>query len=122
MGSSGCGLHGCGLCGKTNGVYEAQTPVKYKAKTGSKVTPTPTKRTGFETPPEITETIQADGSTEIEYYYAREQHKITFESEEKFSHREFINTEVSCRHRRYIDRDMNLMDGTAKFGKCSGRR
>lgn len=66
---------------KTNGVYEAQTPVKYKAKTGSKVTPTPTKRTGFETPPEITETIQADGSTEIEYYYAREQHKITFESE-----------------------------------------
>ena len=65
----------------TNGVYEAQTPVKYKAKTGSKVTPTPTKRTGFETPPEITETIQADGSTEIEYYYAREQHKITFESE-----------------------------------------
>ena len=47
---------------KTNGVYEAQTPVKYKAKTGSKVTPTPTKRTGFETPPEITETIQADGN------------------------------------------------------------
>ena len=65
----------------TNGVYEAQTPVTYKAKTGSQASPVPAEKEGFRTPPQLTETVKADGSTAFSYYYARKSYTEKFISD-----------------------------------------
>lgn len=68
---------------KTNGTYEEQKPVKDQAKTGSEVSPEPASKKGYTTPPQLSATVKADGSTVIHYYYARAEHKVTFISEEE---------------------------------------
>lgn len=67
----------------TNGTYEAQTPVKMSGSTEEKVSPVPAERTGFVTPPQLTETVKADGSLVINYYYARNKYTQTFKSEKE---------------------------------------
>ena len=67
----------------TNGTYEAQTPVKMSGRTEEKVSPVPAERTGFVTPPQLTETVKADGSLVINYYYARNKYTQTFKSEKE---------------------------------------
>ena len=67
----------------TNGTYEAQTPVKMSGRTEEKVSPVPKERTGFVTPPQLTETVKADGSLVINYYYARNKYTQTFKSEKE---------------------------------------
>ena len=41
------------------------------------------ERTGFVTPPQLTETVKADGSLVINYYYARNKYTQTFKSEKE---------------------------------------
>lgn len=67
----------------TNGTYEAQTPVKMSGRTEEEVSPVPNERTGFVTPPQLTETVKADGSLVINYYYARNKYTQTFKSEKE---------------------------------------
>ena len=67
----------------TNGTYEAQTPVKMSGRTEEEVSPVPKERTGFVTPPQLTETVKADGSLVINYYYARNKYTQTFKSEKE---------------------------------------
>ena len=67
----------------TNGTYEAQTPVKMSGRTEEKVSPVPAERTGFVIPPQLTETVKADGSLVINYYYARNKYTQTFKSEKE---------------------------------------
>ena len=67
----------------TNGTYEAQTPVKMSGRTEEKVSPVPAERTGFVTPPQLTETVKADGSLVINYYYVRNKYTQTFKSEKE---------------------------------------
>lgn len=67
----------------TNGTYEAQTPVKMNGRTEEEVSPVPNERTGFVTPPQLTETVKADGSLVINYYYARNKYTQTFKSEKE---------------------------------------
>lgn len=67
----------------TNGTYEAQTPVKMSGRTEEKVSPVPAERTGFVTSPQLTETVKADGSLVINYYYARNKYTQTFKSEKE---------------------------------------
>lgn len=67
----------------TNGTYEAQNPVKMSGRTEEKVSPVPAERTGFVTPPQLTETVKADGSLVINYYYARNKYTQTFKSEKE---------------------------------------
>lgn len=67
----------------TNGTYEAQTPVKMSGRTEEKVSPVPAERTGFVTPPQLTETVKADGILVINYYYARNKYTQTFKSEKE---------------------------------------
>ena len=62
----------------TNGTYEAQTPVKMSGRTEEEVSPVPKERTGFVTPPQLTETVKADGSLVINYYYARNKYTHTY--------------------------------------------
>lgn len=65
----------------TNGVYEAQSSDVYKGKTDSEVSPQPKERSGFVTPPQLTAAVQADGSTVINYYYARQEYTVKFVSD-----------------------------------------
>ena len=67
----------------TNGTYEAQTPVKMSGRTEEEVSPVLKERTGFVTPPQLTETVKADGSLVINYYYARNKYTQTFKSEKE---------------------------------------
>lgn len=67
----------------TNGTYEAQTPVKMNGRTEEEVSPVPKEREGFVTPPQLTETVKADGSLVINYYYARNKYTQTFKSEKE---------------------------------------
>lgn len=67
----------------TNGTYEAQTPVKMSGRTEEEVSPVPKEREGFVTPPQLTETVKADGSLVINYYYARNKYTQTFKSEKE---------------------------------------
>lgn len=67
----------------TNGTYEAQTPVKMSGRTEEEVSPVPKERTGFVTPPQLTETVKADGSLVINYYYARNKYTQIFKSEKE---------------------------------------
>lgn len=66
---------------KTNGTYEEEKLVTHKGKTGTKVSPVPEEKAGYTTPEQLSAVVKADGSTEIHYYYARAEHKITFISE-----------------------------------------
>lgn len=66
----------------TNGVYEAQDPISYSGLTDTEVTPKPAEHEGYETPKEKTETIRADGTTVVKYYYPRAEYHLTFLMEE----------------------------------------
>ena len=52
-------------------------------RTEEEVSPVPKERTGFVTPPQLTETVKADGSLVINYYYARNKYTQTFKSEKE---------------------------------------
>ncbi len=66
-----------------NGVYEiAEDGIETgKAYTDSTISPQPKVREGFETPLADSVTVDADGSTMIEYYYTREKYTATFKSD-----------------------------------------
>ena len=66
----------------TNGVYEAQDPISYSGLTDTEVTPKPAEHEGYETPKEKTETVRADGTTVVKYYYPRKEYHLTFLMEE----------------------------------------
>ena len=66
----------------TNGVYEAQDPISYSGLTDTEVTPKPAEHEGYETPKEKTETVRADGTTVVKYYYPRAEYHLTFLMEE----------------------------------------
>lgn len=66
----------------TNGVYEAQDPISYSGLTDTEVTPKPAEHEGYETPKEKTETVRADGTTVVKYYYPRAEYHLTFPMEE----------------------------------------
>lgn len=66
----------------TNGFYEAQDPISYSGLTDTEVTPKPAEHEGYETPKEKTETIRADGTTVVKYYYPRAEYHLTFLMEE----------------------------------------
>ncbi len=66
----------------TNGVYEAQDPISYSGLTDTEVTPKPLEHEGYETPKEKTETVRADGTTVVKYYYPRAEYHLTFLMEE----------------------------------------
>lgn len=65
----------------TNGRYELIDKIEEEALTESMVSPTPAARTGFSTPTTQTAEVKADGSTVIEYYYARNKYTITYLSD-----------------------------------------
>lgn len=65
----------------TNGTYELIDTVKEEALTEAIVSPTPATRTGFSTPTTQSAEVKADGSTVIEYYYARNKYTITYVSD-----------------------------------------
>ncbi len=67
----------------TSGIYEIPEDgiVKAKAATESQISPVPSEREGFETPVQRTVVMEADGSTLIEYYYARNKYTATFLSD-----------------------------------------
>ena len=66
----------------TNGFYEAQDPISYSGLTDTEVTPKPAEHEGYETPKEKTETVRADGTTVVKYYYPRAEYHLTFLMEE----------------------------------------
>lgn len=66
----------------TNGVYEAQDPISYSGLTDTEVTPKPAEHEGYETPKEKTETVRADETTVVKYYYPRAEYHLTFLMEE----------------------------------------
>lgn len=66
----------------TNGVYEAKDPISYSGLTDTEVTPKPAEHEGYETPKEKTETVRADGTTVVKYYYPRAEYHLTFLMEE----------------------------------------
>ena len=66
----------------TTGVYEAQDPISYSGLTDTEVTPKPAEHEGYETPKEKTETVRADGTTVVKYYYPRAEYHLTFLMEE----------------------------------------
>lgn len=66
----------------TNGFYEAQDPISYSGLTDTEVTPKPAEHEGYETPKEKTETVRADGTTVVKYYYPRAEYHFTFLMEE----------------------------------------
>ena len=65
----------------TNGTYELQETVKNTAPTGATVSPEPGELEGFRTPDTESAVVRADGSTVIEYYYARNSYTITYMSD-----------------------------------------
>lgn len=69
----------------TNGIYEpAENGVtKEKALTGTEISPVPSDKEGFETPTQRIVTVKADGSTLVEYYYARNEYTITYKSDDE---------------------------------------
>lgn len=46
------------------------------------MTPKPLEHEGYETPKEKTETVRADGTTVVKYYYPRAEYHLTFLMEE----------------------------------------
>ena len=69
----------------TSGVYEIPEGgiVKAKAATESTVSPIPSVKEGFVTPERRTAVVEADGSTLIEYYYARNKYTATYLSDDE---------------------------------------
>lgn len=69
----------------SNGIYEVleDGTVKGKAATGTEISPAPAVREGFETPAQRTATVEADGSTLIEYYYTRNRYEATYKSDDE---------------------------------------
>ena len=65
----------------TDGVYTAASSRQETAKTDTEVTPKPNVRSGFMTPAALSQRVSADGSTTINYYYARNKYNIKFVSE-----------------------------------------
>lgn len=57
------------------GLLETET---LKAQVGSSVTPKTKARTGFTSPKTQTVTVKADGTTVVDYYYARNKYSITY--------------------------------------------
>lgn len=57
------------------GLLETET---LKAQVGSSVTPNTKARTGFTSPKTQTVTVKADGTTTVNYYYARNKYSITY--------------------------------------------
>ena len=57
------------------GLLETET---LKAQVGSNVTPKTKARTGFTSPKTQTVTVKADGTTVVDYYYARNKYSITY--------------------------------------------
>lgn len=65
----------------TDGVYTAASSKQETAKTDTEVSPKPDIRNGFMTPAALSQRVSADGSTTINYYYARNKYNIKFVSE-----------------------------------------
>lgn len=65
----------------TDGVYTAVSSKQETAKTDTEVSPKPDTRNGFMTPAALSQRVSADGSTTINYYYARNKYNIKFVSE-----------------------------------------
>lgn len=65
----------------TDGVYTAASSRHETAKTDTEVSPKPNVRSGFMTPAALSQRVSADGSTTINYYYARNKYNIKFVSE-----------------------------------------
>ena len=69
----------------TNGIYGlAENGTEKKmALTGTTLSPVPADLEGFETPAPRTAVAEADGNTQIEYYYARNRYTATYKSEDE---------------------------------------
>lgn len=65
----------------TDGVYSVLSTRQETAKTDEKVSPKPNVRNGFATPAVLSQIVNADGSTTVNYYYARNKYNIKFISE-----------------------------------------
>lgn len=65
----------------TDGVYTAASSKQETAKTDTEISPKPDIRNGFMTPAALSQRVSADGSTTINYYYARNKYNIKFVSE-----------------------------------------
>ena len=65
----------------TDGVYTAASSKQETAKTDTEISPKPDIRNGFMTPAALSQRVSADGSTTINYYYARNKYNIKFISE-----------------------------------------
>ena len=79
------------------------------AKTDTEISPKPDIRNGFMTPALLSQRVSADGSTTINYYYARNKYNIKFVSEAQCCFRsEDTHMELLCRHRLHIGQDMYL--------------
>lgn len=65
----------------TDGVYTAASSKRETAKTDTEISPKPDIRNGFMTPAALSQRVSADGSTTINYYYARNKYNIKFVSE-----------------------------------------
>lgn len=65
----------------TDGVYTEASSKQETAKTDTEISPKPDIRNGFMTPAALSQRVSADGSTTINYYYARNKYNIKFVSE-----------------------------------------
>ena len=65
----------------TDGIYNIGSTRTETAKTDETVSPVPDERNGFMTPSVLSQVVKADGSTKINYYYARNKYKIKFVSD-----------------------------------------
>ena len=66
---------------ETNGVYNEDRSRLETGKTDETVTPKPYERDGFITPSILSRVVKADGSTKVNYYYARNKYNIKFVSD-----------------------------------------
>lgn len=65
----------------TDGVYNVAATRSETAKTDETISVQPAERSGFITPPALSQVIKADGGTKFNYYYARNKYNIKFISE-----------------------------------------
>ena len=98
----------------TDGVYNVAATRSETAKTDETISVQPAERSGFITPPALSQVIKADGGTKFNYYYARNKYNIKFISEGEVVSEGSYTYGTQMPHRLYTDRDMILQAGSLR--------